>query len=69
MTFIHNTAISKDELKEEKIIMRENGSGTRDTIERYLRDKEIDFDVYMELGSTEAIKNVLRLILLLVVLL
>ncbi|SFU88165.1 hypothetical protein SAMN04487886_12613 [Clostridium sp. DSM 8431] len=49
--------------------MRENGSGTRDTIERYLRDKEIDFDVYMELGSTEAIKNVLRLILLLVVLL
>lgn len=49
--------IQRDELKNEKFIMRERGSGTREIIENYLRDKNIDFQVFMKLGNTEAIKK------------
>lgn len=49
--------IQRDELKNEKFIMRERGSGTREIIENYLRDKNIDFKVFMKLGNTEAIKK------------
>lgn len=47
--------LNKEELENEKFIMREEGSGTRSIIEGYLRDKSIKYRTFMELGNTEAI--------------
>lgn len=49
--------IERNELKEEKLIMREKGSGTREVAEAYLVDRNVDFNVFMKLGDTEAIKK------------
>lgn len=49
--------ISKLALTKEKFIMRELGSGTREIVEKYLKDNNIDYNIFMELGSTEAIKK------------
>jgi len=47
-----------DELRNEKFICREHGSGTRDTLESALRERGIKrLPVVMELGSTEAVKQ------------
>lgn len=46
-----------DILTKEKFIMREYGSGTREIAENYLNKNEINYRVYMELGSGEAIKK------------
>ncbi len=53
-------AVSLDELLEEPFIIREEGSGTRATIERYLQEKGKkieDLNVIMTLGSTEAVRS------------
>ena len=49
--------IESTSLLEERLIMRERGSGTREIMENYLYDKKIDFKSFMELGNTEAIKK------------
>lgn len=49
--------IESTSLLEERLIMRERGSGTREIMENYLYDKKIDFKPFMELGNTEAIKK------------
>ncbi|MBE6049976.1 MAG: LysR family transcriptional regulator [Clostridium sp.] len=49
--------ISADELKNEKFIIREKGSGTREVIESYMYNNNIEYKVFMELGNTEAIKK------------
>lgn len=49
--------ITTEDLKNEKLIMREEGSGTREIVESYLVDKNISYRVFMELGNTEAIKK------------
>lgn len=49
--------IEGDTLINEKLIMREQGSGTRGIIEDFFKDKEIKYKVYLELGHTEAIKR------------
>jgi DNA-binding transcriptional LysR family regulator len=51
-------SIDLEELKKEPIILREPGSGTRQTIEMFLEKKGVslkDLKVTMELGSTRAI--------------
>ena len=58
----NNPIFSKDkitlkDLEDEKFIMREPGSGTREIIENYLINKGCNYNVYMELGNTEAIKK------------
>lgn len=53
----NKTFIKKEDVSKEKFIMRENGSGTREIVEGYLKDKGIEYEVFMELGSTEAIKR------------
>ncbi|MDB5082236.1 MAG: hypothetical protein JWP00_4160 [Chloroflexi bacterium] len=40
------------------LILREEGSGTRDVLEKALTDNHLDWTLGMELGSTEAIKQV-----------
>lgn len=51
------STIEKDELKKEKFIIREKGSGTREIVETYLKDKSIEYNIFMELGNSEAIKR------------
>lgn len=49
--------ISGEDLKDEKIIMREKGSGTREYVEAFLNEKMIEYNIFLELGNTEAIKR------------
>lgn len=42
------------------LIVREEGSGTRDIVESTLRINQIDYNILMELGSTEAILKVVE---------
>lgn len=50
--------IALDELKIGEFIWREEGSGTRDTVERAMKNKGIKgLKVVMELGSTQAVKE------------
>jgi molybdate transport repressor ModE-like protein len=54
-------AVSREELRGEPFVIREKGSGTRDILERYLREKQApDFSLFCiaaELGSSEAVKE------------
>jgi LysR family transcriptional regulator, transcriptional activator of the cysJI operon len=52
--------ISLNQLKETPLIVRENGSGTRAVVDKYLTQAGLslnDLNIVMELGSTEAIKT------------
>lgn len=49
--------ISLARLAEERFLMREPGSGTRGAFERLLAAQELTVEPYMELGSSEAIKQ------------
>ncbi|UCE19278.1 MAG: LysR family transcriptional regulator [Gemmatimonadota bacterium] len=52
--------VTLDILKKEHILVREEGSGTRGTVQKVLEKKGFkwrDLNVAMELGSTEAVKN------------
>ncbi len=51
-------SITLNELKAGKFIWREEGSGTRDTVEIALKNRGIkELKIVMELGSTEAVKQ------------
>ena len=45
------------ELANERFLMREKGSGIRDSVEERLLENGIELKPYMELGSTESIKQ------------
>lgn len=47
--------IDGGEIKKEKLIVREKGSGARDTVENYLNNNHIKYNIFMELGNSEAI--------------
>jgi DNA-binding transcriptional LysR family regulator len=49
--------VSVEKFSEQHIILREPGSGTRDAVERYFRDKEIKPVSRTEMTSNEAIKQ------------
>lgn len=49
--------LRKEDISNEKFIMREDGSGTREIVESFLESNNIDFNIFMELGNTEAIKK------------
>lgn len=49
--------LTKEDIKNEKLIMREIGSGTREVVESFLENNNIDYNIFMELGNTEAIKK------------
>ncbi|SFB35096.1 LysR family transcriptional regulator [Clostridium frigidicarnis] len=52
--------IRKEEIRNEKFIMREVGSGTRELIERKFKENDVEYNVFMELGNNEAIKNIVE---------
>lgn len=49
--------LSKQDIEDEKLIMRETGSGTRQVVEAFLKNNDIKYNVFMELGNTEGIKK------------
>ncbi|KOF57133.1 LysR family transcriptional regulator [Clostridium sp. DMHC 10] len=49
--------ILKSDIANEKMILREKGSGTREVFTTALKRKSIDYKIFMELGHTEAIKK------------
>lgn len=49
--------IPLEEIAQERFLMREAGSGIRDATEALFEQKGIELNPYMELGSTEAIKQ------------
>ncbi len=51
-------AIPLSRLAQEPFIMREPGSGTRMAIEQFFKQHDIEIKVRMELGSNEAIKQI-----------
>jgi len=51
-------SIAPERLSKERIVIREPGSATRATMEAHLNRRDISFPHFMELGSVEAIKQV-----------
>jgi len=51
-------SIAPERLSKERIVIREPGSATRATMEAHLNRRGISFPHFMELGSVEAIKQV-----------
>ncbi len=54
---VNKRNISLAKLSEEKLILREKGSGVREAMEELFREKGVPFKPFMEFGSTEAIKQ------------
>jgi DNA-binding transcriptional LysR family regulator len=54
---VHEQAISLERLAEERFISREPGSGTRAAHIRLFTDQGLTVNPYMELGSSEAVKQ------------
>ncbi|WP_125154173.1 selenium metabolism-associated LysR family transcriptional regulator [Clostridium rectalis] len=52
-----NPMIDIHEIGKEKIIMRENGSGTREVFENILITNNVKYNMAFQLGNTEAIKK------------
>ncbi|HEC20220.1 MAG TPA: LysR family transcriptional regulator [Gammaproteobacteria bacterium] len=50
-------SISLRELAKERFLMRESGSGTRLAVERLFAENGLEIQPYMDLGSSEAIKQ------------
>ncbi|KUO78854.1 MAG: transcriptional regulator [Desulfosporosinus sp. BRH_c37] len=60
-TWASRKSITLAELPHERLVTRENGSGTRKVMEMAIRDRGLDpehLNITMELGSTHAIKQV-----------
>lgn len=54
---IGSTSISLERLSEERFLVREAGSGTRLAVDRLFAEHGLKIEPYMELGSSEAIKQ------------
>jgi len=50
-------SISLQQLGEERFLVRESGSGTRLAVDRLFAEQDLEVKPYMELGSSEAIKQ------------
>ncbi|WP_297518354.1 LysR substrate-binding domain-containing protein [uncultured Clostridium sp.] len=60
LIFIKSKEHIADRDKKLSLIMREEGSGTRTVVESNLRTNQVDYNILMELGSTEAILKVVE---------
>lgn len=50
-------SITLEQLSQERFLVREKGSGTRQAVDRLFAEQDIKITPYMELGSSEAIKQ------------
>lgn len=55
----HIRSLTREDLQSCAWVLRERGSGTRDILENQLNAISLDIKVFLELGHTEAIKNVI----------
>lgn len=53
--------LDKEDLIDKTLIFREDGSGSREEFESFLKSKEIKYKGYLELGHIEAIINYVKL--------
>jgi len=51
---------SISQLMQERWVLREEGSSTRETFLEYIKGQEDDINIFLELGHTESIKSILR---------
>jgi DNA-binding transcriptional LysR family regulator len=61
--WVGRAAITVEDIRHEPLILRERGSGSRDTLERALRAVGLDFGAFRivgEMGSTQAIQQAIR---------
>ena len=49
--------LQDEDIASEKLIMRERGSGTREVVESFFENNNIEYNIFMELGNTVAIKK------------
>lgn len=54
---VNSESITLEQLSQERFLIREKGSGTRQAIDRLFAEQGIKITPYMELGSSEAIKQ------------
>lgn len=54
---LKKTSVSLAHLRDERFVLREKGSGTRMSVDKYFKSQKFRPDVRMELGSNEAIKE------------
>ncbi len=54
---VNEDNITLNTLSQERFLVRETGSGTRQAVDRLLAEQGVKIDPYMELGSSEAIKQ------------
>ncbi|GAB6035240.1 LysR substrate-binding domain-containing protein [Galenea microaerophila] len=54
---VKEKSIPLEEIAQERFLMREPGSGVRDATEALFQQHNLELNPYMELGSTEAIKQ------------
>ncbi|MBF0265599.1 MAG: LysR family transcriptional regulator [Gammaproteobacteria bacterium] len=53
----YKKAISLNKICQERLLMRETGSGTRKVLDEVFKQHKLDANIYMDLGSSEAIKQ------------
>jgi DNA-binding transcriptional LysR family regulator len=51
--------VTLEEIADYKWVLREEGSGTRETFLNYIKDSGVKLNVFLELGHTESIKSLL----------
>ncbi len=54
-----NRELFIDTIQDEKWVLREKGSGTREVFLDYIKDKVDNINIFLELGHTESIKSLL----------
>ncbi len=57
-TDINPDSVGLEDLKDFKFIFREKGSGTRNVVEKVLKEKGIEIKPFMEVGSSKAITKI-----------
>ena len=61
--WVSRKTVTIDDVKREPLILRERGSGSRETLERGLKDMGLDFTAFSivgEIASTQAVKQAVR---------
>jgi DNA-binding transcriptional LysR family regulator len=56
---LKNKRFSLADIASYRWVLREKGSGTRETFLNYIKDKDIELNIFLELGHTESIKSLL----------
>ena len=55
--FSHKASVTMKDLASEPFVLREKGSATRQLLQEQLEDKQIDYDIALEVGGPEGVKQ------------